>query len=389
MEKETIGAYYKSTELCEKDLLKDILSSFADSFHKQKANGFSASFHFNVVCDGDETEFTIQVKSSDFKIIPDYIDTNPYLDVKCSFETFCNITLGEFNPVTDILSGKIRLSKGLFSLSRFAKFGSLFSYREIDLKLPISISHPKAWIKPEKVVVVNGSPRKNASTKLMLEWFLEGLPSKEVDIIDVSTLKIARCLHCFKCWTDHPGKCVMDDDATSVRKIMDEADLIVFFVPLSIGTMPSDMKRFMERLFPETTPFFFYSEEWKATAHPVHKYRKSQSFMQFLVWGFPEMKHGRLLEENFREWATHSQRNNLGSIQRPGINMILGDPRMQFIRKKIKQATIDLASSVYHKGIIPLDKKKIIEKEDYISIRDFHFFATKYWVKRFKTDYWN
>jgi hypothetical protein len=111
--------------------------------------------------------------------------------------------------------------------------------------------------------------------------------------------------------------------------------------------------------------------------------------MQFLVWGFPEMKHGRLLEENFREWTTHSQRNNLGSISRPGINMILGDPRMQFIRKKIRRATKDVATSVYESGIIPKDKKAIIEKENYISVKDFHFYATQYWIKRFKTDYWN
>ena len=389
MEKETIGALYKSTELSEKNLLNDILSTISDSFHKQKAKDFSGSFHFTLECDGEETEFSIQVNNSDLKIIPDYADSNPYLNIRCSFETFCNITLGNFNPVVDIVEGKIQLDKGLLSLMRFAKFGSLFSFREIDLKLPTSIKHPESWVKPGKILLINGSPRKNASTRLMLDWFKEGLPSDKTDVIDVSTLKVARCLHCFKCWTDHPGKCVIDDDATLVRRKINEAELIVFFVPLSIGTMPSDLKRLMERLFPETTPFFFYSDEWKATAHPVHKNRKSQAFMQFLVWGFPEMKHGRLLEENFREWTTHSQRNNLGSISRPGINMILGDPRMQFIRKKIRRATMDVATSVYESGIIPKDKKAIIEKENYISLKDFHFYATKYWIKRFKTDYWN
>jgi multimeric flavodoxin WrbA len=170
---------------------------------------------------------------------------------------------------------------------------------------------------------------------------------------------------------------------------MDAADLIVFFVPLSYSSMPSDMKRAMERLFPETTPFFYHNHRTKLTAHPVQKNKKSQAFLQFLVWGFPEMHHGRILEENFNEWAKHSHKYSLGSIKRPGINMILGDPRMQSIRKQIREAIAQTAKSIYETGIVPKKQKKIIEKEDYISVKDFQFYATKYWIKRFKTDFWN
>ena len=369
--------------------MKDILDNFRDSFDSQKAKEVNASFFFRIRCDEDWSAFTIQVKNGDFKIIPDYMDTNPYLKLSCDFETFCAITLGKFNPVGDVLNGKIKLQRGLRDLVRFAKFGSLFSYREIELNLPTSIKHPDAWKRPEKILLVNGSPRKGASTKLMLEWFAEGLPAGQVETIDVSSLKIARCLHCYKCWTDHPNQCVIDDDAKIFREKTAEADLIVFFVPLSYSSMPSDMKRALERLFPETTPFFYHNKLTGLTAHPVQKNKKSQAFLQFLVWGFPEMHHGRILEENFNEWANHSHKYNLGSIKRPGINMILGDPRLHPARKKIREAVIQTARSVYETGVIPAKQKKIIEKEDYVSLKDFRFYATKYWIKRFKTDFWN
>jgi hypothetical protein len=153
--------------------------------------------------------------------------------------------------------------------------------------------------------------------------------------------------------------------------------------------MPSDMKRALERLMPETTPFFYNNGNFKGTAHPVHNGKKPQAFLQFLVWGFPEMKHGKILEDNFNEWATHSHKNNLGVIRRPGINFILGDPRLHFARKKIKQSVINAAKSVYDSGLISAKDKKNIENTDYFSIKDFHFYATKYWISRFKTDYWN
>lgn len=389
MEKETIGALYKSTEIGEKKLLFEILENFNDSFNSKKAKGFKGSFHFIILCKEETAEFTIQVHNNQFRILHDYMDTAPYLKVMCSFETFCNITLGNFNPVVDIISGKIKLKKGILDLARFAKFGTLFSYREIDLQLPTSISHSQIWKKPQNILLVNGSPRKSASTKLMLDWFKEGIPSEKVDIIDVSSLKIARCLHCFKCWTDHPNICVIEDDAKIFREKIDKADLIVFFVPLSYGTMPSDMKRALERLFPETTPFFYHNTKTGLTAHPVQKNKKSQAFLQFLVWGFPEMHHGRILEENFNEWANHSHKNIIGTIKRSGINMILGDPRLQPVRDKIRKAIIKTAQAIYETGHIPFGYKKVIEKEDYVSKKDFHFYATKYWVKRFKTDYWN
>lgn len=116
----------------------------------------------------------------------------------------------------------------------------------------------------------------------MLEWFQEGLPTENVEVIDISTLKIARCLHCYKCWTDHPNQCVIDDDAKIFKEKIHEADLIVFFIPLSYSSMPSDMKRAMERLFPETTPFFYHNH--RPTSRHT-RYRKTKIAGLFTVSG--------------------------------------------------------------------------------------------------------
>lgn len=388
MKREIIAARYQTGQESEKELLYDILENFSDTFNPNKAKSFTGNFQFSIICDNLPESFVIKVNTENFEILPNKTIENPYLLIECGFEMFCNVTLNQFNPVFDILTGKIKLDKGILSIGRFAKFGSLFSNREIELTLPTKIIHPSKWKKPDKILLANGSPRRNASTKVMLEWFKAGLPQDKTEVLDISSLKMNKCLHCFKCWTDKPNDCVMNDDASLFRKKIRNADLIIFFVPLSWATMPSDMKKAMERLMPETTPFFYENKKWKATAHPLHKFQKSQSFLQFLVWGFPERKHGRLLEATFSEWATHSYKNNLGSIVRPGVNTILSDPRLHTARKQIKEAMHETAKSIYETGKIPKDKKKIIEKQ-YQDFKAWRFFATKFWVNKFKTDYWN
>jgi multimeric flavodoxin WrbA len=386
--KHVIGARFKTTLESERELLYDILENFADTYNPKKAKSFSGDFNFSIVCENKPENFSIKVNNGTFEILPQAFSKNPYLNIQCDFETFSRITLNQFNPVFDILKGKIKLDKGIFSLPRFTRFGFLFSNRAIDLTLPTGIRHAKHWESPEKILLVNGSPRRNASTKTILNWFKEGLPEGKTEVLDISSLKMNKCIHCFKCWTDNPNDCILKDDGAIFREKITNADLIIFFVPLSWGTMPSDMKKAMERLMPETTPFFYENKQWKATAHPLHKHQKAQSFLQFLVWGFPEKKHGKILEATFNEWATHSHKNNLGTINRPGVNTILSDPRLHFVRQKIKKAIIDTAKTIYATGKIPKDKKKLIEKQ-YQNMDEWRFFATRYWVNKFKTDYWN
>lgn len=186
MKSETIGALYRNTDISEKELLLDILTNFGDSFNKEKAKKFQGSFHFLVLCDETYEEFTIRVNDQQFQILHDYRDTHPYLNLQCSFETFCNITLGTFNPITDILKGKIHLDRNILSIGRFAKFGAIFSNRSIELTLPTSIPHAEDWKRPENILLVNGSPRKKGSTKLMLEWSERDCP--------VGTSKYLMCL---------------------------------------------------------------------------------------------------------------------------------------------------------------------------------------------------
>jgi uncharacterized protein YutD len=139
MKTETIGALYRNTDISEKELLLDILNNFGDSFNKEKSKNFHGSFHFLVLCEGTYEEFTIRVNDQQFQILQDYRDTHPYLNLQCSFETFCNITLGKFNPILDILNGKIQIDRNILCIGRFAKFGALFSNRSIELTLPTSI----------------------------------------------------------------------------------------------------------------------------------------------------------------------------------------------------------------------------------------------------------
>ena len=60
------------------------------------------------------------------------------------------------------------------------------------------------------ILVLNGSPRPNGSTKKMVEAFREGAESAghTVNTVDVCHKRIAGCLACEYCHTDGNGECI-------------------------------------------------------------------------------------------------------------------------------------------------------------------------------------
>ena len=64
-----------------------------------------------------------------------------------------------------------------------------------------------------KILVLNGSPRKNGNTAALVEAFKEGAESagNEVKVWNVGTMKIAGCLGCEYCHTKGAGQCVHNE----------------------------------------------------------------------------------------------------------------------------------------------------------------------------------
>ncbi len=110
-----------------------------------------------------------------------------------------------------------------------------------------------------KIVAVNGSPRKNASTAILLEKALEGAASlgAETELIHLYDLDYKGCVSCFACKLKGGksyGKCAYRDELSPVLKNIETADGLILGSPIYFKSVTGQMRSFMERLmFPYQT----------------------------------------------------------------------------------------------------------------------------------------
>ena len=104
-----------------------------------------------------------------------------------------------------------------------------------------------------KIMVFNGSPRKKWNTATLLKKALEGAASRgaETELIHLYDLDYKGCISCFACKTiggESYGRCIVQDDLTSVFSRVEQADAIILGSPIYWGTVSGEMKSFMDRL---------------------------------------------------------------------------------------------------------------------------------------------
>lgn len=105
-----------------------------------------------------------------------------------------------------------------------------------------------------KVYAINGSPRKNWNTAMLLEHALSGAASHgaETELIHLYDLSYKGCISCFACKLKGGksyGKCAMKDGLTPVLDKLAHADAFILGSPIYFGTVTGEMRSFMERLF--------------------------------------------------------------------------------------------------------------------------------------------
>ena len=104
-----------------------------------------------------------------------------------------------------------------------------------------------------KVLVLNGSPKKQSDTFRMTERFLKGLNAAgehEVTVVNVIEKAITPCKGCFGCWQQGEGHCLIGDDQNGILDLYRAADLIIWSFPLYCYGMPSHLKAVLDRTIP-------------------------------------------------------------------------------------------------------------------------------------------
>ena len=102
-----------------------------------------------------------------------------------------------------------------------------------------------------KILVLNGSPRKNGKTAAMVAAFKESAETAghEVNVVNVCEKKIAGCLACEYCHKTGNGKCIQKDDMQEIYPLMEEMEMFVIASPIYYYSYSGQMQCALNRIY--------------------------------------------------------------------------------------------------------------------------------------------
>lgn len=104
-----------------------------------------------------------------------------------------------------------------------------------------------------KVLIINGSPRKDGNTTIAINELQKTFGENDVDVevINLSTKDIRGCIACNNC--HKTGKCVFDDIVNETALKLSEADGLIVASPVYYASANATLVAFLQRLFYSTS----------------------------------------------------------------------------------------------------------------------------------------
>ena len=108
-----------------------------------------------------------------------------------------------------------------------------------------------------KVLILNGSPRKNGNTSIAIDEMVKIFDAEgvETDVVQIGAMDIRGCLDCKFCKKN--GYCVHDDIVNELAKKFEQADGLVVATPVYFASANGTLISCLDRLF--------YSTLWDKT----------------------------------------------------------------------------------------------------------------------------
>ena len=103
----------------------------------------------------------------------------------------------------------------------------------------------------KKVVILNGSPRKNGNTSALVKAFNQGAESAGHTVTEffLGGMDIHGCKGCFGGHSSRECPCVQQDDMNKIYPAVKDSDVVVLASPLYYWTMSGQLRTALDRLF--------------------------------------------------------------------------------------------------------------------------------------------
>lgn len=103
----------------------------------------------------------------------------------------------------------------------------------------------------KKIVILNGSPRRNGNTSALVKAFTEGAKSAGNAVVEffLDGMDIHGCKGCFGGHSSRECPCVQKDDMDKIYPAVRECDVIVLATPLYYWNMSGQIRTAVDRLF--------------------------------------------------------------------------------------------------------------------------------------------
>ena len=103
----------------------------------------------------------------------------------------------------------------------------------------------------KKIVILNGSPRRNGNTSALVKAFTQGAESAGNTVTEffLDSMEIHGCRGCFGGHSSQECPCVQKDDTSQIYPAVKESDVVVLATPLYYWNMSGQIRTAIDRLF--------------------------------------------------------------------------------------------------------------------------------------------
>jgi len=367
-----------------KENLSNLFRYWVNLYDNNRFPDFEAIYQFVFEDEGKNYHFYLSVSEGKAEY-GEGKHKSPSLTIYSPVSVWLDIMSGKLSGAWGWITRRYRIEGPLYYLKMLDKvFGKKFTDKElpgIDDKIQdFEIPKKRVWEKPDKVLVINGSPRrKNGFTYFYLQYLIKGIEQTgiEVEVINIydKGLNIEPCRGCFTCWTKTNGKCVIEDDANELVDKVNNAYLAIYAFPLYIDSIPAKLKAFLDRQFIGVLPVFVPYHN--LTRHPIRNMR-DRYFALFSVNGYPEIEHFKPIVETFKAIARNSHRPLVATLLRPGAQSFTAPPYRNYL-KKILGSLEEAGKELVEKGRVSKRILKSIQSDYGISKELWRTYVNLHW----------